>query len=137
MLTPTERKLYTLPRMQKLFWEKMGECICTDKIYDPEMEVVRTVTEVFNPTWIKLDSCVHWAAENAIRLPLPIDPINPERGLWRMIDWKIWDLLVHNNGLTTVRSWNDEGDIYDTLIASVPITEALLRALMQQEGIEE
>lgn len=136
MLTPTERKLYTLPRMQKLFWEKMGECICTDKIYDPEMEVVRTVTEVFNPTWIKLDSCVHWAAENAIRLPLPIDPINPERGLWGMIDWNRFDYVKSG----------DEGFHIYMQLESAPwwvdmfigdVTEALLRALMQQEGIEE
>lgn len=131
MLTPTERKLYTLPRMQKLFWEKMGECICTDKIYDPEMEVVRTVTEVFNPTWIKLDSCVHWAAENAIRLPLPIDLINPERGLWGMIDWSKWFPVIQEDG--TIKMSENDGDM--EFIS--PPTEALLQALMQQEGIEE
>ena len=26
----------------------------------------------------------------ALHLPLPIDPVNPERGLWGMIDWGRW-----------------------------------------------
>jgi hypothetical protein len=53
-----------------------------------------------------------------IHFPLPIDPFNPERGLWGMVDWA----KAYYNGFRTDYS-NDW-----------PSAIALLRALKEQIG---
>ena len=36
--------------------------------------------------------------DDVIRIPLPIDPFNPERGLWEMIDWDLFATLTPRDG---------------------------------------
>jgi hypothetical protein len=65
--------------------------------------------------------------KKAIRLPLPIDPNNPERGCWGMVDWNQWEVTTSKHGL--LRLWNNHrlGEFQGTP------TEALLRAVIAQE----
>lgn len=67
-----------------------------------------------------------WAEEHFIRLPLPIDPVNPERGLWGMVDWFWWNCFVQTNGMLQMSS-SRNGSLVDT----PPL--ALLRAIDAQE----
>lgn len=63
-----------------------------------------------------------------IRLPLPIDPVNPERGLWGMLDWDQYEPLVDlegNMAIAGVTGLNFE-----------PPTLALLKALCVQYELE-
>jgi hypothetical protein len=63
-----------------------------------------------------------------IRLPLPIDPENPERGLWGMIDWYRFFVRFRANGKMNIQCQDFVVDDYPTL--------ALLKALAWQEGVE-
>jgi hypothetical protein len=68
--------------------------------------------------------------DRLLRIPLPIDPRNPERGLWGMIDWSRWrDKGISPNGyyLWLSRIVSVCGpDILDTPVL------ALLKALAAQ-----
>ena len=64
-----------------------------------------------------------------IWLPLPIDPVNPERGLWGMVDWKSYELITTSAGELAI--W---GRTMKRSICTSP-TEALLKVLMAQEGL--
>ena len=64
-----------------------------------------------------------------LRLPLPIDPVNPERGLWGMVDWKSYELITTSAGELAI--W---GRTMKRSICTAP-TEALLKALMAQEEL--
>lgn len=73
-----------------------------------------------------------------LRLPLPIDPVNPERGLWGMVDWSVRDMLTHDDGTVSIRTWNPnykKVPNYVYLSQHTTPTEALLRALIAQEGL--
>ena len=127
MLTPKEIELYSLPGMQKLFREKMGplqdgfDRICCEE-FDFRMY----------PYQEELDS----KCDKCIVIPLPIDPINPERGLSGMIDsrWKKLHDVIPNNPHIVKFEWYQDNLLKSSYGDS--ITEALLRALMAQEGIE-
>jgi len=63
-----------------------------------------------------------------IRLPLPVDPRCPERGLWGMVDDE-WGISLHlYKGLYRIDNGKVNGE------GATPEL-ALLRALCQQEGI--
>lgn len=71
-----------------------------------------------------------------IRLPLPIDPVNPKRGLWGMIDW------IHTS-ISTIGLRGEVQIIISNPISPVsrkiiigPLTLALLMALASQEGVK-
>ncbi len=67
--------------------------------------------------------------DDILHIPLAIDPINPERGLWGMIDWNEWDSQVLQGGLLYIKQ-------SDKVIGgwmNDPYT-AMLKALCEQEG---
>lgn len=70
-----------------------------------------------------------------LRYPLPIDPVNPERGLWGMVDWTKFKLDMFNGGKLEI--YERRNGLVGELI--VPETadpeEALLKALIEQENV--
>ena len=64
------------------------------------------------------------------RLPLPIDPRDPERGLWGMLDWNHWTMCqgTKGDGCVTI------GGGYRVFYG--PPELALLKALAAQEKVE-
>lgn len=75
-----------------------------------------------------------WADEHFIRLPLPIDPVNPERGLWGMVDWGRFDAHCGGGNLYIFETDRWSREIFDTNWKRP--TLALLKALAHQWGIE-
>jgi len=74
--------------------------------------------------------------ENIYRLPLPIDPRNPERGLWGMIDWSKWEAHIIVNG--KLRITNHRPRVFSETwfdVIDTP-TLALLKTLTVQERIK-
>ncbi len=65
------------------------------------------------------------------RLPLTIDQVNPGRGLWGMLDWSKLNADIWSDGLMSFWGSGYEGDTKKT----TP-TEAILKALCHQEGVE-
>jgi hypothetical protein len=64
-----------------------------------------------------------------IRIPLTIDPVNPERGLWGMLDWGKWSdhgITPNGNYIWFMASLDEEPSILETP------TEAILKALCVQ-----
>ena len=121
-------KYYKHPKMQEKFREAMGELQPGD-------------------WWISLDGyktlTTNGNAEFAnryehIRLPLPIDPRNPERGLWGMMDncsaklrfepWRLdkskWSFTWHSIEEGTFHKYGETPEL------------ALLKALAFQWGVE-
>ncbi len=71
-----------------------------------------------------------------IRLPLPVDPINPERGLWGMVNKDKYAIELNGFGATVTQFYSADGTTpYNITTYNTP-TVALLRALMHQFGIE-
>lgn len=68
-------------------------------------------------------------SDNIIRLPLPIDPVNPKRGLWGMVDWNIFGLKTKLSGRVYLEGLNTSFEIEDN------IETALLKALCEQDGL--
>lgn len=136
MLTPKGIELYSLPGTQKFFRERMG----TWQEGDPYLWVsevkVLFFCEECNVPIPDMERALD--ARRLIRLPLPIDPINPERGLLGMLNTppQLTPIYDEDNKIVCWEvGWMDKWDA--VLVGGKTITEALLRALMQQEGIEE
>ena len=119
-----ELKCYLLVPLQKLFREKMGPWQVGDHyLFSGEEFLIKDEGHL----------CVlngwYFLNKDYLRLPLPIDRDNPERGLWGMVDGQ-WGKSIHeykgeyrfSNGKV-----HGQGD--------TP-TLALLKALAAQEGIE-
>jgi len=70
-----------------------------------------------------------------IRLPLPIDPRNPERGLWGMLDWDLFSTLTPRDGEWYIFGMNDSRT-KGFCSEWCPPELALLKALACQEGVE-
>ncbi len=65
-----------------------------------------------------------------LHVPLPIDPVNPERGLWGMVDWsRLWP-VISCAGELGIRRVDKEMGVCNLS----PPTLALLKALRVQEG---
>lgn len=120
-MTEEELKYYTA--LQPLFREKMGKWRDRDGYMIQGEDIVFYEPPYADDDW--------WNDTIYIRLPLPIDPVNPGRGLWGM-----------------VKQWRDEpclrrveGGSYSMqaharmFYADTP-TLALLKALAHQEGVE-
>ena len=117
--------------LQLKFREVMGEWPIKGDPYLTELSLVDFFDAYFD---IGEDGEPCERVANAIRLPLPIDPRNPERGLWGMIDWGNFDGIVNRDGSKLIiRVWNGIGWI--TKFMDRPEI-ALLKALAWQEGIE-
>lgn len=118
-------------RLQKVFMEKMGPEQIGDRIYDTLDNMVGFISSIDGNRldYITSDGNAYWTKKREVdRLPLPIDPVNPERGLWGMVDWDRWECIpTQPDGRMTMYCngrWK---------FTALP-TKALLRALCEQEG---
>ncbi len=138
MISQEELDLYD--RLTDLFDDKMKHIIPGDFFYIKATQKVNVVLR-YDSFWDTIEietGTVHSGIggycynKNVIRLPLPIDPRNPERGLWGMVDWEKWGRNINGEGIY----------LYDREIGEVHIdftwnnpTLALLKALAAQEGV--
>lgn len=124
-MTPERKKeieIMSLPGMQEKFRERMGD--------SKERDHFHCMTCGSNFTKHQDDcNCNDYESERWIICPLPIDPDNPERGLWGMVDWGIWKCEVTVAGRLKMSCG------YTLHIEDYP-TLALLLALAHQWGIE-
>jgi hypothetical protein len=133
-----ELRLMTIPEMQEKFREAMISLEMFDLVYFREEGKVASFTGYFSENGYEFSSGDEILmgdpinTDDPLRLPLPIDPVNPERGLWGMVDWSHWDIAT--NHLGEVSLFNTASRL--TIDYTTP-TLALLRALMAQEGIED
>ena len=119
MPTPEELKYFTA--LRGVIAEKMGEKEGDDRVY--------CAADNSSQEWV---DCCEYCGEcrGDIRLPLPIDPENPERGLVGMI--KGFDTLMFDYDDMEWFCYTLDGE---NTAADTP-TLALLKALAWQEGIE-
>jgi hypothetical protein len=91
MLTPEEIDL--LKRLQPKIREAMGTIRKKDSLIYNGLQCF--VSEDVHPSYFRLEFDAYVAVDHhekcfvgsaALRLPLPIDPVNPERGLWGMVE---------------------------------------------------
>jgi hypothetical protein len=104
----TPEKLELHKRLQKLYKDKIGH----------DIRLLRTVPSV------KVDGI-------SVYCPLPIDPVNPERGLWGMVCWKKWlqESTEVDGEILIFQRMSNGGKQF----TGDPET-ALLKALITQEG---
>ncbi len=117
----TDEELKYFIALQPVFKKKMGELKNGDSyaIISPS-----TGIHICQVVYSKLNN-------NCIRLPLPIDPDNPERGLLGMINFCIgFDIDGHVGCLIQTA-----GEQYKRIYGDT-FTLALLKALAAQEGIK-
>lgn len=141
MLTPKELELYSLPGMQKFLRDVLGLSLLWETLYDPIEKSVCICVEAPKKGFITVQfpdgATLRHKEDFFDKLPLPIDQINPERGLIEMLAYP--PSIHYNEYLASL--W--VVDTYDVVriktgtYCGVTPTEALLRALMAQEGIEE
>jgi len=113
-------RIMSLPKMQEKFREEMGEPIETDFFWCHRCQQTEPYS-LYSPL---------------IRLPLPVDPINPERGLWGMVNKDKYAIELNGFGATVTQFYSADGTTpYNITTYNTP-TVALLRALMHQFGIE-
>lgn len=146
-------KIASHPEMQKLFRERMGEWKAGDRYHCPNDN-----PELFHKAKIiedgyfdsmkydsegKLGSFVNpepCCPDVCIRLPLPIDPGSPERGLWVMCDGVVTigkQLFIKGSYFVSVRLTDSDGN-YKKFISfkGHSPAECLLKALAYQIGVE-
>lgn len=124
---PTDEELKYFIALRDVIAGKMGEWQWHDGWHDPEDGATGKVV----PGQVKFFRDPGDEMHNFVRLPLPIDPENPERGLVDMIN--DFDYLVKDGDWWTVSTWDmQEQRRYDELTPTL----ALLKALAAQEGIE-
>lgn len=105
-----------------------------DRIYDYDEGKVGFVSAIDEDRFDYIDENGHdyWlsTSDDFLRLPLPIDPVNPERGLWGMVDGIMG--LTYNGTTYNCIAWRNNREEWGE--GKSP-TEALLRALCEQEGV--
>lgn len=117
-------------RLQPLFREKMKELQTYDRI---RCEKYPWVAFGSDCDYADDCCCIDRPCSSRILFPLPIDPRNPERGLWRMLDWSQFDAIVSRDGSNLIiRVWNSFKWV--DKIRGI-IEEALLMALCHQKGV--
>jgi hypothetical protein len=68
-------------------------------------------------------------------IPLTIDPVNPSRGLWGVLDWTKYAIGgTKNNGDIEILELADKEKYFSSGL--ITPTEAILKALCHQEGVE-
>jgi hypothetical protein len=121
MMGKEELDLYT--RLQPTFVKAMGEEQIGDWVYHEGYGHSMCITQLPRAE----------SNYNLLRLPLPIDPINPERGMSGMI--KGFRILGRHGIFGT---WDCERKVKDSIYWSEDSdtpTLALLKALAAQEGV--
>jgi hypothetical protein len=135
-MTPKELEMYSNPDMQAFFREKMGPWQLLDPIFDTTYNQMGIITRIYPSIYYMLsdgDEITQIVSTNhLLRLPLPIDPVNPERGLEGMLlsaldlhrsfGLRNWRLIVTTNGMN-LYNFREETP-----------TLALLRAIEAQIG---
>lgn len=133
-MTDEELKYYSHPQMQRKFRDAMGPYQVGDHVYKYGRipVITETIIHIYASNHpFDTDRAASCREGSYIRLPLPIDPVNPERGLWGMVDWKGgFCLFVTDAGRLWVRDKDGSTIAYDTP------TLALLKALVAQWRIE-
>ena len=116
-------KYYSHPKMQEKFRKAIGPLDVRDWIWCLKCQGAEIL-------------CVHSEycdeeIDNLLYLPLPIDPQNPSRGLWGMVDWTVFseNKRVLNDGQLHLSFGNSE-------YIGGPPELALLKVLAHQWGIE-
>ena len=128
MINPEELKYYIA--LQEFFKEKMGEWRWYDRWYDSENGEDGVVLPG------QLTEFRRGDFQEFIRLPLPIDPYKPERGLLEMIKGINGDLIsIHQTETQWCCCFFNKISGFVCWYAPTP-TLALLKALARQEGIE-
>jgi hypothetical protein len=125
MPTPDELKYFIA--LKDMIAGKMGPWKWHDGWYDP----MDNATGVVIPGHIRNFRDPEAEMHNFVRLPLPIDPENPERGLVGMINgtWLIQKLDESGYEVTVLFKKGIE-----IFVGATP-TLALLKALAWQEGV--
>lgn len=132
MPTPEELKYFTA--LRGVIAEKMGEKEGDDRVY--------CATDNRSQEWV---DCCEYCGEcrGDIRLPLAIDPENPERGLLGMCDPPVQLTPIYNPHQNNVviyweATWSEERcmEFNEINVSGETPTLALLKALVWQEGVE-
>jgi hypothetical protein len=132
-MTPEELKYYTA--LQPVFRLRMGGLKIHDQFWCPRY--TRYTNEFLCKEWDcrkgYVDRC-EGIESCALRIPLPIDPGNPERGCWGMIDSYKKELHTWRSGRSIVELVDKEGvrKIYEDRNPTL----ALLKALAVQGRIK-
>jgi hypothetical protein len=127
--------------LQPLFKKMMGEIIFGDRIFLLKEGIALCSPFKANDENGKEHSFIHVCyhlrediathdISDVIRIPLPIDPVNPERGLWGMVDWNRYSCWLYG-GKISIHS-KDREEIEPRYLDP---EEALLMALMEQENV--
>jgi hypothetical protein len=120
--------------LQPFFEKAMGEWQEGDHYFNAEIgyEVVT----------IDIDGDIYWPPlRDAIRLPLPIDPRCPERGLWGMVrwGWKAGTISIfiedRTGNMRIFGNTENDAKMINVTRGYVSPELALLRALCHQEGV--
>jgi hypothetical protein len=132
-MTPEEIKkeklrLHTL--LQPFYKERMDEWQIGDRYYDKKFKSCSIIHTVMAINYIEGRLAYY------VRLPLPIDPVNPERGLWGMIDWDKYRIASYDNGECFIFTAPTDLSCYGWSSGRATPELALLRALAKQVGVE-
>ena len=131
MINQEELHILSIPKMQEFFREKCGEWKLGDWFWNDRDQKAMPVD---NYAVNLLNKGTRFTGEtvDAIRLPLPVDPVNPARGLWGMIDWRKWKVVdsAQGNLRLWLKSMQPLFEVQDTP------TLALLKAIAKQQEID-
>jgi hypothetical protein len=72
--------------------------------------------------------------ERIIRLPAIIDPVNPERGLWGMLDWRMW--LFSFDGAAFIENEDKPTVFFDANTATVLLNALYIQEVLLKDPIE-
>jgi hypothetical protein len=126
------------PKRRKFVEERMGEWEVGDWCTHTEYRTVGCITGmrgkrlfVTFPNYTSPVTIWKYSTQ-LLRLPFPIDPRNPERGLWGMVDWT---KFVIDGIYTGSRDISIRYRYSEAIFCVAQPTLALLRALAAQEGM--
>jgi hypothetical protein len=126
---PDKKQLELLIELQPIIKAKMGEWRIGDYGYiNGKSNLCIYVYTRQGRKYIRLTNEDYLVDdERIIRIPLVIDPINPERGLCGMLDWRKWSFSY--NGTACIENEDENSVFFDD-----DITTTLLIALYFQEA---
>ena len=133
---PEKEQLEMLIRLQSVIkanmknWE-IGDRVCIkDSTWSDKTSVVIYTYNCHDDNFVRLSRHGDYDVddERIIRLPLIIDPVNPQRGLCGMLDWRKWSF-----------SWKEIAVIFDeyhnVIFTEDTMATGMLKALCAQEGV--
>jgi hypothetical protein len=128
---PTDEELKYFIALRDVIAGKMGKWRWHDGWYDPE----DNATGVVIPGHLRNFRDPEEEMHNFVRLPLPIDPVNPERGLAGMITsaWLLYRRKKTNDYVISLGTF--KGYAKPRFMANTP-TLVLLKALAYQWEVE-